>query len=206
MPLFFSCYVHIAFTCAGQYHQYDSIVYPKHIKTHDTVVYPKDFKPSKSFFGRTKKKAKSFAAFLGFGSSSQPQEEENVLSPLDMGRLCLQVYLDEYKQMLSSGSFANLKTTVEEICHIFHLLCHPTICNHNSTQPSTKHLDAKFYEVCCSLRYHVTANYNYENRILLFHLGNEGMAGICCGCLAGWSSWKYNEAFDISTLCYSLSA
>ena len=171
------------FAYIGTYHQYDSVVYPRSVKTSETAVNPKDIKTTKSFLQRAKTKAKAW-----FRSSSQPQKEENVLSPLDMGKLCLQVYLDDYKQMLSSGSFANLKTTVEEICHIFHLLCHPTICNHNSTQPSTKHLDAKFYEVCCSLRYHVTANYNYENRILLFHLGNEGMAGICCGCLAGWSS------------------
>ena len=151
MPLFFSCYVHITFTCAGPYHQYDSIVYPKHIKTHDTVVYPKDFKPSKSFFGRTKKKAKSFAAFLGFGSSSKPQEEENILSPLDMGRLCLQVYLDEYKQMLCCGSFpqeANLKAIAREICHIFHCLHCPIICDENSSRPLTQSLGGKFIEVC----------------------------------------------------------
>ena len=141
------------FAYIGTYHQYDSVVYPRSVKS-DTAVNPKDIKTTKSFLQRAKTKAKAW-----FRSSSQPQKEENVLSPLDMGRLCLQVYLDEYKQMLSSGSFANLKTTVEEICHIFHLLCCPSICNHNSTQPSTKYLDMKFIEVH-SFHYHVTANYN----------------------------------------------
>ena len=144
------------FAYIGTYHQYDSVVYPRSVKTSETAINPKDIKTSKSLFQRAKTKAK---ALLRLSSSSQPQEEENVLSPLDMGRLCLQVYLDDYKQMLSSGSFANLKTTVEEICHIFHLLCCPSICNHNSTQPSTKYLDMKFIEVH-SFHYHVTANYN----------------------------------------------
>ena len=141
------------FAYIGTYHQYDSVVYPRSVKS-DTAVNPKDIKTTKSFLQRAKTKAKAW-----FRSSSQPQEEENVLSPLDMGKLCLQVYLDEYKQMLSSGSFANLNTTVEEICHIFHLLCYPTIYNHHSTKPSPKYLDMKFIEVH-SYHYHVTANCN----------------------------------------------
>ena len=162
MNLLFSCCVHFTFTYTGPYHRYDSVVYPKHVKTCDTVVYPMDFKPSKSFYGRTKKKAKSFAAFLGFGSSSQLQEEEDILSPFDMGRLCLQVYLDGYKRMLCSGSFpqqANLKTIAEEICHIFHLLHCPIMCHQNSSQPVTQSLGGTFIEVCLfSIMLQLTAN------------------------------------------------
>ena len=166
------------FAYIGTYHQYDTVVYPKSVKASDTADHPKDIKTTKSFFQRAK-------AWFRRSSSSQPQEEEDTLSQFEMAKLCLQVYLDGYKQMLCSGSFpqqADLKTIVEEICHIFHLLYCPIICHQKSSQPVGQNLDQKFIEVC-SFHYHVTA---YYTRILLLHLGNEGMAGVCCRCLARW--------------------
>ena len=137
----------ILHTSIGTYHQYDTVVYPKNVTSCATVVYPKDFKASNSLYEKTRKQAKTLLVKLFPGS--QPQEE-NILSPSEMGHLCLLVYLDGHKQMLSSGSFpqqTNLKMIVEEICHIFHLLYHPVICNHNSTTPLEKPLDKKFIEV-----------------------------------------------------------
>ena len=119
----------------GSYHQYD------------TAVYPKNIKASKSFYKIAKE---TVGAMFGFGSNSQPQQEEdiNLLSSFEMGKLCLQVYLEGYKQMLCSGGFpqqANLQTIVEEICHIFNLLYYPITCYQAST--SWK-LNGKFLEVC----------------------------------------------------------
>ena len=167
------------FAYIGTYHQYDSVVYPKNVKATDTAVHPKDIRTTKSLYQRAK-------AWFRRSSSSQPQEEEDTLSPFEMAKLCLQVYLDGYKQMLCSGSFpqqADLKAIVEEICHIFHLLYCPIICHQNSSQPVGQNLDQKFIEVC-SFHCHFTAYYNYYTRILLLHLGNEGMAGVGCRCLA----------------------
>ena len=142
-----SAAVFILHTSVGTYHQYDTVAYPKNVKSCTTAVYPKDFKSSKSLFEKARKQAK---ALLGkILSGSQPQEE-NILSPIEMGSLCLLMYLDEYKQMLCSGSFpqeANLKIVVEEICHIFHVLYSPVIYNHNSTMPLRETLDIKFIEV-----------------------------------------------------------
>ena len=131
------------FGSIGTYHQYDNVAYPKTVKTSDTSVQPKDIKTSKTLF-------QSFKALFRSRSVAQPQEEEEILSPLEMGRLCLQVYLDGYKQMLCSGSFpqqANLKMIVEEIFHIFYLLYCPIICHQNSSQPVTQSLGGKFTEV-----------------------------------------------------------
>lgn len=131
------------FAFIGTYHQYDNVAYPKTVKTSDTSVQPKDIKTSKTFL-------QSFKALFRSRSVAQPQEEEEILSPLEMGKLCLQVYLDGYKRMLCSGSFpqqANLKMIVEEIFHIFHLLYCPIICHQNSSQPVTQCLGGKFTEV-----------------------------------------------------------
>ena len=120
--------------CLGTYHQYDTVVYPKNIT-------------SKSFYERAKEKAKTF---FWWSSDSQSQEEENItiLSPFEMGKFCLHVYLDGYKQMLCSGSFpqqANIQMIVEEICKIFALLYNPVI---SYSTPSVQKLDRKFTEVC----------------------------------------------------------
>ena len=141
------------FAPIGTYHQYDNVAYPKIVKTSDTPVQPKDIKTSKTFF-------QSVKALLGFKSVAQTQEEEGILSPLDMGKLCLQVYLDGYKQILCSGNFpqqANLKMIVEDIYHIFHLLYYPIIWHHNSSKPLSQCLGGKFIEVCL-FHYHITAS------------------------------------------------
>lgn len=132
----------------GTYHQYD------------TVVYPKDIKTSKSLYEKAKDR---FKAWVGIGSDSQSQEEEGVtiLSPFEMGKLCLHVYLERYKQMLCSGSFtqqANIQMTVEEICHVFILLYYPIIFNQNSSTPSAQKLDGKFTEVCFVFMSPITAS------------------------------------------------
>ena len=143
MLLLISCCVHVSI---GTYHQYDTVVYPKNIKT------------SKSLYKIAKETAKSVGAMFGFGSSSQPQEGEDIpLSPFEMGKLCLQVYLEGYKQMLCSGGFtqqANLQTIVEEICHIFNLLYYPITFYQSYSTPTQYKLDVKFIEVC-SLVFHV---------------------------------------------------
>lgn len=140
------------FYCAFMYQLLCVFMLTTHLGTYhhyDTVVYPKDVKPPKSWYERTKEKAKSF---FGFGSGSKSPEEEDlrILSPFEMGKLCLQVYLEGYKQMLCSGSFpqqAKLKSIVEEICHIFNLLFHPFIFHQNSSTHSERKLDGKFTEV-----------------------------------------------------------
>ena len=139
----FSFHMHL-----GTYHQYD------------TVVYPKDMKTSKSLFEKAKEKVK---AWVGFGSDSQSQEEEGItiLSPFEMGKLSLHVYLDRYKQMLCSGSFpqqANIQMIVEEICHVFYRLYNPIIFNQSYSTPSTPKLDSKFTEVCFAPMSPITAN------------------------------------------------
>ena len=160
--------------CLGTYHQYDTVVYPKNIKT------------SKSFYEIAKEKAKTF---FWWSSDSQSQEKEDItiLSPFEMGKLCLYVYLDGYKQMLCSGSFpqqANIQMIVQEICKIFALLYNPVI---SYSTPSEKRLDRKFTEVCflflCDKSLQTLHNVNFS-----LHLGNEGMAGICCRCITEWSS------------------
>ena len=132
----------------GTYHQYDTVVYPKYIKT------------SKSFYKRAKE---TVGAMLGFGSSSQSHEEEDItlLSPYEMGKLCLQVYLEGYKKMLCSGGFpqqANLQTIVEEICHIFNLLYHPVTFYQNYSTPTVWKFDEKSYKFIevCLFPLHVT--------------------------------------------------
>ena len=139
------CLLHIHL---GTYHQYD------------TVVYPKDIKTSKSLYEKAKDR---FKAWVGIGSDSQSQEEEGVtiLSPFEMGKLCLHVYLERYKQMLCSGSFtqqANIQMTVEEICHVFIHLYYPIIFNQNYSKPSTQKLDGKFTEVCFAFMSPITAS------------------------------------------------
>ena len=184
--IYSSAALFILHTSVGTYHQYDTVAYPKNVKSSTTPLYPKDFKSSKSFFEKARNQ---FKAVLGkILSGSQPQEE-NILSPIEMGSLCLLVYLDEYEQKLCSGSFpqeANLKIVVEEICHIFHILYNPVICNHNSTMPSKKTLDVQFIEVYVL----ITAYCKHLVKFVCIslHLGNEGMAGVCCKCLTGWSS------------------
>ena len=139
------CLLHIHL---GTYHQYD------------TVVYPKDIKTSKSLYEKAKDR---FKAWVGIGSDSQSQEEEGVtiLSPFEMGKLCLHVYLERYKQMLCSGSFpqqANIQMTVEEICHVFNLLYNPIIFNQNYSTRSARKLDWKFTEVCFASMSPITAS------------------------------------------------
>ena len=170
--LLISCCVH-AFI--GTYHQYDTVVYPKHIKT------------SKSLYKWAKETAKSVGAMLGFGSSSQPQEEEGIslLSSFEMGKLCLQVYLEGYKEMLCSSSFpkqANLQTIVEEVCHIFNLLYSPIIFHQTFSTSSLYKLDGKFVEVCLFVFHFTNPLHDLFN--LSLQSGNEGMAGVCCRCLA----------------------
>ena len=170
--LLIGCCVH-AFI--GTYHQYDTVVYPKHTKT------------SKSLYKRAKETAKSVGAMFGFGSSSQPQEEEGIslLSPFEMRKLCLQVYLEGYKEMLCSSSFpkqANLQTIVEDVCHIFNLLYHPIVFYQNYFAPSPYKLDVKFVEVC--LFVFLFTNHCMTCSTFSLHSGNEGMAGVCCRCLA----------------------
>jgi len=119
------------------------------------VVYPKDIKSPKSLYERAKEKAKSLGAFFGIGPGSKSpddskEEDLKILNPFEMGKLCLQVYLQEYKQMLCSGSFtqqASLQSIVEEICHIFNCLFHPFIFYQNTYTPSERKLDGKFTEV-----------------------------------------------------------
>ena len=159
--------------CLGTYHQYDTVVYPKNIT-------------SKSFYERAKEKAKTF---FWWSSDSQSQEEENItiLSPFEMGKFCLHVYLDGYKQMLCSGSFpqqANIQMIVEEICKIFALLYNPVI---SYSTPSVQKLDRKFTEVCFFFLYDKSLQALHNVNFSL-HLGNEGMAGICCRCITEWSS------------------
>ena len=157
-----SCCVH-AFI--GTYHQYDTAVYPKYNKT------------SKSFLEVAKETAKSVGAMFGFVSNSQPQAEEDItlLSSFEIGKLCLEVYLERYKQMLCSGEFprhANLQTIVEEICHIFNLLYYPI------TYYQTWKLNGKFLEVCL---FHKPLYANSSLKCFTTS-GNEGMAGVCCRC------------------------
>ena len=170
------------FASIGTYHQYDNVAYPKIVKTSDTSVQPKDIKTSKTFLQRAK-------ALFRSRSVAQSQEEEEILSPLEMAKLCLQVYLDGYKQMLCSGSFpqqANLKMIVEEIFRIFHRLNYPTICQQNSSRPSTQCLGGKFTEV---RSFHSISQLTAVDKEDFFsHSGNEGMAGVCGRCLTGWSS------------------
>ena len=141
---FISCYVCFVFTHSthlGAYHQYD------------TVVYPKDVKSPKSWYERTKEKAKSFFG-IGSGSKSaddSKEEDLKILNSFEMGKLCLQVYLHEYKEMLRSGSFpkqANLQSITEEICHIYNLLYHPFIFYQNTSVSTERRLDGRFTEVC----------------------------------------------------------
>ena len=124
---------------------------------------------------------------FGFSSSSQPQEEEGIslLSSFEMGKLCLQVYLEGYKQMLCSSSFpkqANLQTIVEDVCHIFNLLYYPIVFYQNYFTPSQYKLDGKFVEVC--LFVFLFTNHCMAYSIFSLHSGNEGMARVRCRCLA----------------------
>ena len=141
--LLISCCV---YAYIGTYHQYDNVVYPKHIKT------------SKSLYTRAKETAKSVGAMFGFGSSSS----------FEMGKFCLQVYLERYKEMLHSSSFpkqANLQTIVEEVCHIFNLLYSPIVFYQ---APSLHKLDGNFVEVC----------------LFVFHFTNHCMV---------YSTFHYNQ-------------
>ena len=196
--IFLSCCVFFLLHTAhlDTYHQYD------------TVVYPKDVKSPKSWYERTKEKAKSF---FGFGSGSKsPDEykEENlrIFSPFEMGKLCLQVYLEGCKQMLCSGSFpqpANLQTIVEEICHIFNLLFHPLIFHQNSSTPQERKLEGKFTEVCL-FTCHFTLLPSAAHKFYFLRTGNERVAGVYSRGVTGWSNGGHNEPTGVSCLCYSL--
>lgn len=124
----------------GTYHQYDTVVYPKHLK------------PPKTLYERTREKVKSA---LGIEGS---KEEE--LEPFQIGKLCLHIYLDGYKQKLCCGSFPqepNLQNIVQGICHIFNCLHHPVMLHllYQSAMlygvtpiPQPFNLGVKFTKVC----------------------------------------------------------
>lgn len=126
----------------GTYHQYDTVVYPKHLE------------PPKPWYERTKEKVKS-----ALGIEGSKGEESKPLSPFEMGKLCLHNYLDGYKQKLCSGSFpeeADLQNVVQGICHIFNCLYRPVILHwyqstisHTFTPtPYPCNLDVRFTKVC----------------------------------------------------------
>ena len=122
------------------YHQYDTVVYPKDVSDTVTAVYPKDIKTSKPLYKRA---AKSVGVLFGLSSDTV------FLSPFEMGKFGLQVYLEEYKQMFCSNSIAqqtNLQTIVEEIVHIFSCLYIPFTFDQTSSIVPRK-LDMKFIEV-----------------------------------------------------------
>ena len=91
----------------GTYHQYDTVAYPIMTKVTKTL----------------KEKAKAAIGGLRFGQSLR--STENVLNSQQMGKYCLEVYLDGYKKMLVSANFPqpfDVHKLVEEIQHVYNSL------------------------------------------------------------------------------------
>ena len=110
---------------SGTYHQYD------------TVTYPKSAKVTKTWADKAKAAMAGISGFLGFGPSLRSTDELE-LKPLDskeMGKLCLQVYLENYEKLLGSGNFPqkyDIPTLVEEIHHLYISLLHRAVSQQNS--------------------------------------------------------------------------
>ena len=91
------------------------------------MTYPKSAKVTKTWAEKAKATVAAISGFLRLGSGSRSTEELE-LKPLDskeMGKLCLQVYLENYEKQLGSGNFPreyDIPTLVEEIRHVYHSL------------------------------------------------------------------------------------
>ena len=105
---------------SGTYHQYD------------TVTYPKSAKVTKTWLEKAKATMAAISGFLRFGPSLRSSDELE-LKPLDskeMGKLCLQVYLENYEKLLGSGNLPqkyDIPTLVEEIRHVYNSLLHRAV-------------------------------------------------------------------------------
>ena len=91
------------------------------------MTYPKSAKVTKTWAEKAKATMAAISGFLRLGPGSRSTEELE-LKPLDskeMGKLCLQVYLENYEKLLGSGNFPreyDIPTLVEEIRHVYHSL------------------------------------------------------------------------------------
>ena len=102
----------------GEYHKYD------------TIVYPKKTQVSKTWKEKVSDKVSGIFSSINIFRSKQSgdSKEEEELIPMefyDMSIFCLHCYLDEYKDMVCKGRFqqgANIILDAKRVAHIFHSL------------------------------------------------------------------------------------
>jgi hypothetical protein len=121
-------------TYLGEYHKYDTIVYPKKTKSWTEKV--------SNFFSKQ------------FGDS----KEEEELTPMgfyDMNLFCLYGYLSEYKNMVCQGRFqqgANIDLDADSVAHIFRSLSKFSLLRAMNTSGNTVVVEVpsifKFKQVC----------------------------------------------------------
>ena len=151
------------------------------------MAYPKKTKVTKTW---TEKAKATVAGFLGWNQTLKSTEnvKELELKPLssqEMRKYCLEVYLDGYKKMLSSGNFpqpCNIHKLAEEIRHIYNSLLYYL------TSPSRVEKKAGvLQEVSFNIGFsglHLAeciTNYHFS----LLYSGHEGLVGVHCGFLTG---------------------
>jgi len=101
----------------GTYHQYDTIAYPR----------MKDTKDAKTWTAKIR-----LPKFL--------KSQSNPHSSQEIGKICLEAYLDDYKKTLSSGNFCqpiNIHKFVEEINHIYSSLLKRVTHLHGNVETAT---------------------------------------------------------------------
>ncbi len=112
------------FSIAAEYHQYDTIVYPRNVKTKTLA------EKAKATFGAV------FGWLSGSSQSKQEDvEEDRVLTLSQMCELCLHVYLEPFRNMLSKCDFHpgfNIGDVGRQIGQICSLLQRPKFVYRNS--------------------------------------------------------------------------
>ena len=114
---------------AGKYHHYDTIVYPR--DTRFSTSYKKSWKErAKGFFG----------GVLGFSrGKDEPPDYFTTPPHQEMSTTCVYCYLQQYQEMLISGTFVSghsISTIAAAISHIYKSLSVDHICHSSDQYPN----------------------------------------------------------------------
>ncbi len=108
----------------GFYHHYDKFVYPMKTKVAKHWY-------EKGLAELVKETGGMLGQMIGLSTPKQPlQDHFTPMKELEMGKMCLMVYLSDLKQLLCGNNFQHgfdVAVTVEEIVHIFCCVARPCI-------------------------------------------------------------------------------